>query len=423
MAIERPPSTPTIAAVRPGNDAAAEAAAILEEPYEAINIRNFEKVPQIQGISKELRQDVRVVAQVLPFKSNRYVMDHLIDWDRVPDDPMFRLTFPQREMLQPEHYDRIASLLARDADNAELREAANEIRLTLNPHPAGQMEHNVPTLHGKPLMGMQHKYRETVLFFPSQGQTCHAYCTFCFRWPQFVGMEGLKFAMRDGELLREYVEEHPEVSDILFTGGDPLIMKTRILRGYIEPLLEPGRAPNISTIRIGSKALAYWPQRLISDDDADELLDLFRRVVASGRQLAMMSHFNHPVEVEAPPALEAIRVLRETGAQIRTQTPLLQAHQRRLRRTRADVAAAGPDGLHPLLPVRRARHGREALLRAAADQVLGDLPRGLHLGQRRRPHRARAEYVGYARQGAGARRLRGRRRARDRAAHAAGPQP
>ena len=227
-------------------------------------------------------------------------------------------------MLQPEHYDRIASLLARDADNAELREAANEIRLTLNPHPAGQMEHNVPTLHGKPLMGMQHKYRETVLFFPSQGQTCHAYCTFCFRWPQFVGMEGLKFAMRDGELLREYVEEHPEVSDILFTGGDPLIMKTRILRGYIEPLLEPGRAPNISTIRIGSKALAYWPQRLISDDDADELLDLFRRVVASGRQLAMMSHFNHPVEVEAPPALEAIRVLRETGTQIRTQTPLLK---------------------------------------------------------------------------------------------------
>ena len=324
MAIERSPSTPTLAAVRPGTAAAAEAAAMLEEPYEAINIRNFEKVPQIQGISKELRQDVRVVAQVLPFKSNRYVMDHLIDWDRVPDDPMFRLTFPQREMLQPEHYDRIASLLARDADSAELREAANEIRLTLNPHPAGQMEHNVPTLHGKPLMGIQHKYRETVLFFPSQGQTCHAYCTFCFRWPQFVGMEGLKFAMREGELLREYVEEHPEVSDILFTGGDPLIMKTRILRGYIEPLLEPGRAPNISTIRIGSKALAYWPHRLISDDDADELLDLFRRVVASGRQLAMMSHFNHPVEVEAPPALEAIRVLRETGTQIRTQTPLLK---------------------------------------------------------------------------------------------------
>ncbi len=48
---------------------------------------------------------------------------------------------------------------------------------------------------------MQHKYRETVLFFPSQGQTCHAYCSFCFRWPQFVGMDEWKFAMRETELL------------------------------------------------------------------------------------------------------------------------------------------------------------------------------------------------------------------------------
>jgi KamA family protein len=171
---------------------------------------------------------------------------------------------------------------------------------------------------------MQHKYRETVLFFPSQGQTCHAYCTFCFRWPQFVGMDGAKFAMREADLLRRYVEEHSEVSDILFTGGDPLIMKTHILRNYLEPLLEPGSAPNVRTIRIGSKALAYWPHRLIADDDAEDLLALVRQVVASGRQLAFMAHFNHPAEVESPAAQEAIRALRRTGAQIRTQTPLLR---------------------------------------------------------------------------------------------------
>ena len=127
---------------------------------------------------------------------------------------------------------------------------------------------------------MQHKYRETVLFFPSQGQTCHAYCTFCFRWPQFVGMDGLKFAMREADSLRGYVEAHPEISDVLFTGGDPLIMKTKVLRRYLEPLLEPGRAPAVTTIRIGSKALGYWTHRLIADDDADDLLVLFRQVVA-----------------------------------------------------------------------------------------------------------------------------------------------
>ena len=296
----------------------------VEEPYEAINLHNFEKVPQLAALPADLRAEIRVVGNVLPFKANKYVIDHLINWDNVPDDPMYRLTFPKREMLEPEAYRRIETLLDAGATDDEMKQAADEIRWTLNPHPAGQMEHNVPSLDGRPLNGMQHKYRETVLFFPSQGQTCHAYCTFCFRWPQFVGLEDQKFAMREATLLRDYVEAHPDVSDILFTGGDPLIMKTRVLRRYIEPLLEPGAAPNISTIRLGSKALAYWPHRFVSDDDAEDLLDLFREVVASGRQLSFMAHFSHPVELETSIVQEAIRAIRSTGAQIRTQTPLLR---------------------------------------------------------------------------------------------------
>ena len=296
----------------------------MEEPYEAINLHNFEKVPQLAALPADLRSEIRVVGNVLPFKANKYVIDHLINWDNVPDDPMYRLTFPKREMLEPEAYRRIETMLDAGATDEEMKQAADEIRWTLNPHPAGQMEHNVPALDGRPLNGMQHKYRETVLFFPSQGQTCHAYCTFCFRWPQFVGLEDQKFAMREATLLRDYVEAHPDVSDILFTGGDPLIMKTRVLRRYIEPLLEPGAAPNISTIRLGSKALAYWPQRFVSDDDAEDLLDLFREVVASGRQLSFMAHFSHPVELETSIVQEAIRAIRSTGAQIRTQTPLLR---------------------------------------------------------------------------------------------------
>ena len=296
----------------------------VEEPYEAINLHNFEKVPQLAALPSDLRAEIRVVGNVLPFKANKYVIDHLINWDNVPDDPMYRLTFPKREMLEPEAYRRIETMLDAGATDDEMKQAADEIRWTLNPHPAGQMEHNVPSLDGRPLNGMQHKYRETVLFFPSQGQTCHAYCTFCFRWPQFVGLEDQKFAMREATLLRDYVEVHPDVSDILFTGGDPLIMKTRVLRRYIEPLLEPGAAPNISTIRLGSKALAYWPHRFVSDDDAEDLLDLFREVVASGRQLSFMAHFSHPVELETSIVQEAIRAIRSTGAQIRTQTPLLR---------------------------------------------------------------------------------------------------
>jgi KamA family protein len=292
--------------------------------YEAINVHNFEQVPQLRQLTAEQRWEIRVVAQVLPFKSNRYVVDELVDWTRVPDDPIFRLTFPHRDMLDPKHFTRIDRLLRSGASKQEIKVAADKIRLTLNPHPAGQLEHNVPSVNGQLLPGLQHKYRETVLFFPSQGQTCHAYCTFCFRWPQFVGLEGHKFAMSEGALLQDYLEEHEEVTDVLFTGGDPMIMRTKTLQGYLEPFLEEGAVPHVRTIRIGTKAPAYWPQRFVTDGDADDLLRLFRRVVASGRQLAVMAHFNHPRELDTDIAQEAIDRIRRTGAQIRAQSPLVR---------------------------------------------------------------------------------------------------
>ena len=76
----------------------------------------------------------------------------------------------------------------------------------------------------------------------------------------------------DTDMVAAYVRQHPEVTDVLFTGGDPLIMKTRVLRTYIEPLLD---IEHLRNIRIGSKSVAYWPQRFVSDDDADDLLRLF----------------------------------------------------------------------------------------------------------------------------------------------------
>ena len=132
-------------------------------------------------------------------------MEELINWEDVPNDPIFTLTFPQRDMLGPEHFESIAALMRNGASRKGISDKANEIRLTLNPHPAGQMEHNVPIMEEERLAGMQHKYRETVLFFPSAGQTCHAYCTFCFRWPQFVGMGDFKFAMKEANELVEYL--------------------------------------------------------------------------------------------------------------------------------------------------------------------------------------------------------------------------
>ncbi len=216
----------------------------------------------------------------------------------------------------------MADLIKGQASAAEIRRAADDIREQLNPHPAGQMDNNVPILNGERLSGMQHKYRETVLFFPSQGQTYHAYCTFCFRWPQFVGNRELKFAARQAESLVEYVRNHPEVSDILFTGGDPMIMKSSALASYIEPLLDAD-LPSLRTIRIGTKSLSYWPFRYLTDPDAGEVLALFERIVKSGRHLAIMAHFNHPRELQTEAVERAVARIRATGAQIRTQSPVL----------------------------------------------------------------------------------------------------
>ncbi|MEM6796562.1 MAG: lysine 2,3-aminomutase [Acidobacteriota bacterium] len=277
----------------------------------------------LRRMPEELRRDVEVVSTVLPFRTNAYVCDELIDWDRVPDDPIFQLTFVQREMLDPGDYRRMAELLDRGADKAEVRSEADRIRLKLNPHPAGQMTHNVPHLEGRPLPGLQHKYRETVLFFPSAGQTCHAYCSFCFRWAQFVGLKDHRFEAREASDLRSYLEAHSEVTDLLVTGGDPLVMNTKRLRSYLEPVLEPS-LQSLESVRIGTKSVAYWPQRFTTDRDADDLLRFMEQIVASGRHLAIMAHYNHPREISTPKAQEAVRRIRDTGAQIRMQSPVVR---------------------------------------------------------------------------------------------------
>ncbi len=291
--------------------------------YASYMLHNFRNIPQLKSVSSEVIEAIEIVGSVLPFKTNNYVIENLIDWSNIPDDPMFILTFPQADMLIPEHYSKIKSVINNGADKQKIREAANEIRLKLNPQPAGQLEYNVPIIDGEKLNGMQHKYRETVLFFPSQGQTCHAYCTFCFRWTQFVGMEEMKFASKEAELLVKYVKEHKEVTDVLFTGGDPMIMKTKHLETYIRPLLD-AKIEHLKNIRIGSKALAYWPYRFLTDDDADDLLRLFEDVKKAGKHIAYMAHFNHPAELEGKAVEDAICKILNTGAVIRTQSPVLK---------------------------------------------------------------------------------------------------
>jgi KamA family protein len=285
--------------------------------------RDIDRIPALQRLSGDQRLAMKVVSSVLPFRVNAYVVDELIDWDRVPDDPMFQLTFPQPGMLSAANFRRIADLLGRNADKDELDRAVQEIRAELNPHPSGQLELNIPKLaNGEAVNGLQHKYRETVLFFPSQGQTCHSYCSFCFRWAQFVGDKTLRIATNEASQLHGYLHGHRHVTDLLITGGDPLVMKAKYLKAYLEPLVRP-EFDHIQTVRIGTKALTFWPHRFLFDKDSEELLALFERIVASGKHLAVMSHYNHWRELSTGVAEAAIERVRSTGAEIRSQAPVL----------------------------------------------------------------------------------------------------
>lgn len=322
MAISWPGFVPGIASVRSSHHLNPHTSHTMK--YQAYTLGNLPSLPQYERLSPEQIRAIEVVANVLPFRVSSYVTDELIDWDHLDGDPMFNLTFPQRGMLLDPDYSAMDHALQSGTDRKGIQAVANGIRNQLNPHPAGQLEHNVPTIDGEPLHGVQHKYRETVLFFPSAGQNCHSYCTFCFRWPQFVGMKGMRFAMRESELLYRYIDSHPEITDLLFTGGDPMTMNCTVFRKYLEPLLSGPRHPHLQTIRIGTKSLAFWPYTFLTDDDADDFIRLFEEITSKGYNLSIMAHFSHPRELSTDAVRRAIARIRSTGAQIRTQSPLLR---------------------------------------------------------------------------------------------------
>lgn len=286
-------------------------------------LKNLEDIPHLEKLTEEQKFATKVVAHVLPFRSNNYVVEELINWDNAPDDPMFQLTFMQKGMLSDAQFNKMADAIKKDLSNKELKVVADEIRRDLNPHPAGQTTANVPILNEEPVNGVQHKYTETCLVFPTGGQTCHSYCTFCFRWAQFVNMDDLQFATDESKRFQEYLKTHKEITDVLFTGGDPMVMTYPKLKAYFEPLLEP-EFDHIQNIRIGTKSLSYWPYKYVTDKDADKVLELFQKITDSGKHLAIMGHFNHHVEMSTEIGKEAIRRVKNTGAEIRTQSPLIK---------------------------------------------------------------------------------------------------
>jgi L-lysine 2,3-aminomutase len=278
---------------------------------------------QWQWMSADQREAVQVMSHVMPFRTNQFVLDQLIDWHNVPDDPIFRLTFPRRDMLPAEEYAQLRELVLVKKNEAAIADMARRIQVRMYPRRASQATHDVPVLEDMPQRGLQHKYAETVQFFPSAAQTCHARCTDCGRRLRFGTMEAIQPDARAKAGLVAYLRAHPEVSDVLLTGGDPLAMPTNALAECIEPLLAPELA-HIRSIRINTRSVAWWPHRFVTGSDSGDLLRLFERVAASGKHLAIMGHYNHPVELRNAVAQQAVRRLVGSGASLWMQGALMR---------------------------------------------------------------------------------------------------
>ncbi len=242
-------------------------------PHRVRYVRHLDQIPNIPPA--ELAQ-LKRVAEKYVFRANDYYLG-LIDWED-PNDPIKQLIIPRAEELN---------------DFGEL-DASNEEAVTV-------------------AHGVQHKYDDTVLLLCNE--VCGAYCRYCFRKRLF--MEENDEVTNDVTAGIAYIASHPEVRNVLLTGGDPLLMSTRRLTEIVEALRD---IPHVEIIRLGSKMPAFDPWRLVNDQ---KLQDLLRRHSTPEKRIYLMAHFDHPRELTEE-AVTGIACFIRNGVICVNQCPLIR---------------------------------------------------------------------------------------------------
>lgn len=280
----------------------------------------IQQIPQFSTLSPDLQHELLLVTKIWHFKTNNYVLDHLVDWEKVEEDPIFQLNFPRRERLWPEDYEKLSWISKYQPNSLQEKNLIQSIRLKLLPRAGFDSSSYTPVFEGKQLKGLYHQFPHILLAFPRPASQCHAYCTYCYRWMTYT-FHDISYNYSDPYLPVAYIKKNRIITDILFTGGDALFMSSDNVRQFISPLLD---LDSLQTIRLGTKTLTWWPYRFISDNDADALLFFFEKIIKQKKQLAIMAHISHPRELETPEVEAAIRRIQATGAIIRCQCPMVK---------------------------------------------------------------------------------------------------
>ena len=212
-------------------------------PDTARRVKYISRLDQVPQLGEGLRQRLQPVSNEYVFRVNDYYLG-LIDWDD-PADPIKQLIIPREEELN---------------DWGQL-DASNESAVTV-------------------ARGVQHKYTDTVLLLCNE--VCGAYCRYCFRKRLF--MDDNDEVTNDVSEGLRYIADHPEATNVLLTGGDPLLMSTRRLTEIFDELRQ---IEHVKIIRIGSKMPAFDPWRVTRDA---ELQTAFRKYSTAQQRIYLMAH-------------------------------------------------------------------------------------------------------------------------------------
>ena len=273
-----------------------------------------------RGIEIGHLEERELFIRVYRFMATDHVLN-AIDWDDFENDPLFSLVFPQPGMIRK---DTEAAYIA--AGNEEQRQKiVDGYMAKTNPHGCNQLL-NKPWFENADgevefVEGSQHKYPQCALIFDTTTQDCFAFCTYCFRHAQVRGDEDM-FCQRDPGQVIEYLKLHPEVTDIIITGGDAGYIPLERLKAFVMPIIEDPDLRHVRTVRLGTRVLTYLPETVLSHD-FDGMLDFFDTMYDSGVQLAWMAHFSTPREVLNPTTIAAIRRLKRHHVVIRSQSPMM----------------------------------------------------------------------------------------------------
>ncbi len=292
-----------------------------KENYSGLNgFREILSKLEEQGIKIGHIKEREFFIEVYRFLATKYVLN-CIDWKDYENDTTFQLIFPQPGMIDAE--DEKPYIDAKTDE--ERKKIVEDYQTKTNPHD-GKQKLNKPWFvnnDGKVeiLEGSQHKYPPVNLILDKTTQYCFSFCTYCFRHAQVRRDEDM-FVQHDVSQVHNYLKKHKEITDILITGGDGGYISFNRLSEYVLPLIDDTELIHIKTVRIGSRAVTFHPELLLSNKFKN-ILDLLKKLIDNGIQVVWMAHISTPHDILNPGAIAAIRRLKKYGITIKSQSPIM----------------------------------------------------------------------------------------------------